>query len=266
MKRKTVVRVVYGAIALYVLACVVVASAYRPFLFPAPARASGTPPDFKLIEAKASDGVTARALRLTQADAELTIVFFHGNGELAEDSAGLARELASHGHSVVLAEYRGYGISRDAGPPSELGLYADAEAILGALGVPRDRIVLMGFSLGTGVAVEMATRGYGRALVLLAPYTSIPDVASHHVPFLPMRLLMRDKFDSRSKARGIALPVLVAHGDADEVVPFDMGETIAHLFPKGQFVAVPGGHHTDMFVRDEHLTQKLVDFLIAVTP
>lgn len=257
------------AAAVYASACGVVAAAYRPFLYPAPGRADPpAPADATALEAHASDGTTARALRFgpAPADAPLTIVFFHGNGELAEDNAGLARSLASRGWSVVLAEYRGYGMSRASGPPSERGLYEDAEAILGGTGAPNDHVVLMGFSLGTGVALEMAARGHGRALVLLAPYTSIPAVAARHVPIFPMPLLLRDKFDSASKAARIELPALVAQGNRDEVVPFDMGETIAHALPHGRFVTVSGAHHTDMFETDEHLMQKIVDFLIEVTP
>jgi hypothetical protein len=143
-------------------------------------------------------------------------------------------------------------------------LYADAEAIVAEAG--GDRPVLMGFSLGTGVATEMAARGHGRALILLAPYTSIPEVGQRDVPFFPMKLLMRDKFDTRAKAPSIALPAFVAHGDADQVVPFDMGESVAHAFPRGRFVTVSGAHHTDMFARDDHLMQKIIDFVIDVAP
>lgn len=164
----------------------------------------------------------------------------------------------------MLAEYRGYGMARASGPPSERGIYEDAEAIVTEAG--GDRPVLVGFSLGTGVATEMAARGHGRALVLLAPYTSIPDVASRFASIFPMKLLIRDAFDTRSKAAAITLPVLVAHGDADEVVPFDMGETVAHAFPKGHFVAVSGGRHMDLFAKDDHLVQKIVDFVIDVAP
>ncbi len=251
-----------GGVA-YAVLCVFVATAYRAFLYPAPKREEAITSDAKKIEARTSDGKIARAFRIGDDHPEQTIVFFHGNGELASDGIDLAHALASHGWAVVLAEYRGYGSARDAGPPTENGLYADAEAILAEVG---GAPVLMGFSLGTGVATEMAARGHGRALILLAPYTSIPDVAQRHVPIFPMRLLMRDNFDTRSKAPAISIPVFVAHGDADEVVPFDMGETVAHAFPHGRFVAVSGAHHTDMFGKDDHLLEKIVDFIIDVSP
>jgi pimeloyl-ACP methyl ester carboxylesterase len=261
--KRRVTRLAVAAVTLYVIACVAATVVYRRFLYPAPVRESTMPADSKPLVTTATDNVPVGGLSW---DGDARVVFFHGNGELAEDNADLARELASHGYAVTLAEYRGYGISRAAGAPTERGLYADAEAVLRALATPRDKLVLMGFSLGTGVAVEMAARGYGRAIVLLAPYTSIPAVAQHWVPFLPMGLIMRDKFDTQSKASKIDLPVLVAHGDADEVVPFDMGETVAHTFPKGRLVTVPGAHHTDMFAKDEHLMQKIINFLIEVMP
>jgi len=250
----------------YAIGCGVVAFAYRAFLYPAP---HGPPPaiaDATLIETKTNDGVTARALRIGPADATTAIVFFHGNGEIAESGEALARQLASHGYQVVLAEYRGYGISRAEGSPNERGLYADAEAICAAVNVPNDHLVLMGFSLGTGVATEMAARGHGRALVLLAPYTSIPEVAQRDVPFFPMNALMRDKLDSLSKAPSIDIPAFVAHGDRDEVVPFDMGETVAHAFPHNHFVAVSGATHMTLFQRDDHLVDQIVDFVIGAIP
>ncbi len=152
------------------------------------------------------------------------------------------------------------------GSPNERGIYADAEAIVSSVKARNDHVVLMGFSLGTGVATEMAARGHGGALVLLAPYTSIPAVAQRHVPLFPMNALMRDKFDTLSKAPAISLPVFVAHGDRDEVVPFDMGETVAHGFPRGQFVAVSGATHMTLFERDDHLMDEIVDFVIASLP
>jgi pimeloyl-ACP methyl ester carboxylesterase len=259
--KKRVLRFVAVTIGVYVFACGVVALAYKPFLFPAPHRAPVMPAGATKIEAG-----TATALRFGPDDAETAIVFFHGNGELADDGADLARSLASHGWAVYLAEYRGYGMSAGAGGPSERAIYDDAEAIVSSLRVKNDHLVLMGFSLGTGVATEMAARGHGRALVLLAPYTTIPAVAQRHAPIFPMGLLMRDRFDTLSKAPQIALPAFVAHGDRDEVVPFDMGETVAHAFPHGRFVTVPGATHMTMFERDDKLVAKIVDFVIEVTP
>jgi uncharacterized protein len=263
---KKALRFVGVTALVYALACGTVALANRTFLFPAPHRAPTMAANATRVEAPTSDAVHAHALRFGPADATTSIVFFHGNGELADDGADLARALAAHDWEVVLAEYRGYGMSAAEGSPSERGLYADAEAIVSSVKARNDHLVLMGFSLGTGVATEMAARGHGRALVLLAPYTSIPAVAQRHVPIFPMGALMRDKFDTLSKAPAISLPVFVAHGDHDEIVPFDMGETVAHAFPRGQFVAVSGATHMTLFERDDHLMDEIVDFVIASLP
>ena len=111
--------------------------------------------------------------------------------------------------------------------------------------------MLFGESLGTGVAAEMAARGRGAALVLVTPYTSIPDIGEHltsRFPILPVRLLMREQFATLEKAPRIAVPALVLHGTDDEVVPFAMGQRVAAALPRGRLVSVPGGHHNDLFL------------------
>lgn len=224
----------------------------RRFLFPTQAvRAGASVPDFVEHRLVAKDGVAVRALELRSSVAAPVVVHFHNNRERAEQTAGVARELAARGLGVVLVEYRGYGGAGDASP-SEEGLYADAEAVLAMLsarGVGPSRIVLWGTSLGTGVAAEMARRGRGARLVLVTPYTSIPDLVAAFAPFLPTRLLVPDHFDTLSKASSIAIPTLVVHGDADEIVPFTMGERLAAAIPGAHLLRIPGGRHGDLFQR-----------------
>jgi pimeloyl-ACP methyl ester carboxylesterase len=139
----------------------------------------------------------------------------------------LGREFVRRGLGVVLCEYRGYGLSSGT-DFDEQGFYRDAEAVLDHLaqqGIGPDRVVLFGESLGTGVAAEMAARGRGAALVLVTPYTSIPDMGEHvtaRLPTLPVRLLMRERFATLDKAPPITVPALVLHGTDDEVVPYAM--------------------------------------------
>ncbi len=269
---RLLVRVGTLLVAFYILACAVSALTYRRLLYPAPIASPAMPPDATLVNATAADGAPVFAWRFGRAPAKVsdvsitTVAFFHGNGETIADNVELARALVARGISVLLVEYRGYGISKAAGRPTEDGLYADAAAALQALGAAPKDLVLMGFSLGTGVATEMVTRGYGRAMVLVAPYTSIPDVGAKHFPVLPVRYLVRDRFDTASKAAQVSAPVLVIQGDADEVVPFDMGEELAHTFPHGKLIAINGGHHTDLFARDDHLVDKIVSFVEVGTP
>lgn len=200
----------------------------------------------------ARDGVAVRALEIPGPPDARVLVYFHNNRETMVHGLGLGRELSRRGFRVVLPEYRGYGLSSGA-EPSEEGLYSDAEAVLDELRLRRigtKRIVLCGVSLGTGVAAEMARRGKGSALVLIAPYTSLPDVVNAVVPAFPARLLMPDRFDTLGKSQDIHVPTLILHGDADEIIPFWMGRSLAAAIVGARFVAVSGGHHGDLFLRE----------------
>jgi uncharacterized protein len=189
------------------------------------------------------------------------VAYFHGNGEDLADSIPMISVLRSLGVGVLAVEYPGYGIA--GGSPSEQGAYAAAESALGWLrtehGVGADRVILLGQSLGTGVASEMARRGLGARLVLISPFTSILDMGRRMLPFVPA-FLVRHRFDTQSKAAAIALPVLIIHGTEDEVVPFAMGERLARAFPRAQFVAIPGGRHNDL------LTVHAIEVREALSP
>ncbi len=237
-------------------------SVSRHVLFPASEVARlPTPSDVVTHTLEASDRVPVHAIELPAPPGARTVVHFHNNRETVEACLGYARALHARGLGVLLVEYRGYGASTCVEPddfaPSEEGLYLDAEAGLGMLaarGVGPERIVLSGTSLGTGVAAEMARRGRGSRLVLVTPYTSIPDIVTDAVPLVPAGVLMPDHFDTLSKAGEIQVPTLVVHGDADEIVPFWMGEALARALPNARFIDVPGGRHDDLFVRDgDHL-------------
>jgi pimeloyl-ACP methyl ester carboxylesterase len=241
---------------------------YRRFLYPAPGGETLLPlPDgATLWTLAAKDGVPVHALQLAPpaGKAVRTIVLFHGSGERMEWEADLGELLRSRGFAVVLAEFRGYGRSRGDAEPDEAGLYLDAEAIVDAVvaqGTPEASIVLWGTSLGTGVAAEMARRGRGAALILASPYTSIRAVGAHHVPILPMRLVIPDRYDTLGKAAAIHVPTLVVHGTQDEVIPFAMGEEVSRAIMGARLVAVPGAHHNDLYsVGGDALLRELVHF------
>ena len=174
------------------------------------------------------------------------LLYFHGNAEAAANNLPLAEALHVDGFGVFLAEYRGYGSF--AGSPSETGLYADADAAfarLQELGVPPERIVLVGRSLGSGIAVELATRHRVAAVVLVSAYTSIVDMARLVAgPLAP--LLVRDRFDSLSKIGRVSSPVLLIHGSRDDVVPVTMGRRLAAAKPDARWVEIPTATHNDV--------------------
>ena len=202
-----------------------------------------------LLTARAADGVSVNALDFASPTAARTIVHFHGNAETVDANAFLAREMKKRGFAMVLVEYRGYGRSRG-NSPNEEGLYLDAAAILDVLaarGIGPDRVVLWGQSLGTGVAAEMAARGRGARLALVAPFTSTVDMAARIVPFLPASMVMGDRYDTLSKAPGITVPTLVVHGDIDDVIPFEQGEKVSRTLPHGTFLKVQEGRHDNLY-------------------
>jgi uncharacterized protein len=235
----------------------------RAYLFPVTEVPSATTPgDFVRHSLVASDGVAVHAIELPAPAGARTVVHFHNNRETVERAADFARALRSRGLGVLLVEYRGYGASRGA-EPTEEGLYRDAEAaldMLAARGTGPDRVVLSGESLGTGVAAEMARRGRGARLVLVAPYTSIPDLVTDRVPGVPARFLLADRFETLAKAPAIHIPTLIIHGAADEVVPFAMGRRLAAAIAGARLMRVTGGHHGDLFARDG---ERLLDAIAA---
>jgi pimeloyl-ACP methyl ester carboxylesterase len=226
----------------------------RALIYPAPVnpiepRVRGA----KLERIAGPNGTSVYVLHAPARDGAPTIVHFHGN---AEDLAGqgmLMTSLVDAGVGVYAVEYPGYGLARGA-MLTEDSVYAAADAALAylhtVLGIPREKTVLQGQSLGTGIAAEMARRGHGARLVLISPYTSMVDMAAIAAPFLPTRWLVRDRYDTDRKAPDIVLPALVIHGSDDEVIPVAMGRRIARLLPRSELVVVPGGHHADLFEQE----------------
>jgi pimeloyl-ACP methyl ester carboxylesterase len=157
-----------------------------------------------------------------------TVVFFHGNGADRTDFAQTGARLHRLGWGVVLASYPGY--SGNPGTPSEESLMAAARGTLEALGHPPGGVLLWGHSLGSGVAARMASEGRARGLILEAPYTSAIDVAAASFRIFPVRLMMRDSYDTRSLVPSIQVPVLIIHADGDPLIPFAMGKELAGRF------------------------------------
>ena len=124
------------------------------------------------------------------------------------------------------------GFSGNSGKPTEKGLYNDAKSAiiwLKKLGLTEKDIVIYGESLGTGVATEIAQNSNFAGLVLETPFTSMIDAAKNFYPYIPVSLLLKDKYDNQNKIKNINIPVLVMHGEADQIVPFWMGKRIFEI-------------------------------------
>lgn len=220
-------------------------------------------PDSRLPPLRALDLPTATSVAFTTGDdlrlegwfvgpqaapTGQTVIVFNGNAGNRADRAPLAAALARAGHAVLLFDYRGYG--GNPGLPSESGLLRDAraalEAVLGRDDVDPDRVVYFGESIGTGVAVRLATERPPHALILRSPPTSLVDVGRHHYPMLPVAWLLRDRFASIDRITRVAAPLLVIAGTDDDVVPFDQSEALydAALEPKWM-ATIEGADHND---------------------
>lgn len=180
--------------------------------------------------------------------ADRTVVVFNGNAGNRSHRALLAALFAGHGYSTLLVDYRGYG--GNPGLPSERGLYRDGRAALRYLAGRGDvnpaRIVYFGESLGAGVAVALAAEHPPAAIILRSPASSLVSIGERHYPFLPVRLLLRDRYPSIDLIGKVTCPVLVIAGDADRIVPPDDSRLLfeAAREPK-QFVVIKGADHND---------------------
>ncbi|SRR5579871_401391 len=182
------------------------------------------------------------------APATATALVFHGNAGLGIDRGYLVPEAATRGLRLVIAEYPGYGAR--AGSPTEATLIDDACALYREVRrrFPDDRIILIGESLGSGVAVQVAAREKPSRLVLLVPFLSLAKTAARAYPFLPAQLLLKDRFDSARALRQYQGPVALLVAGRDEVVGADQGRALAEVARgRGEttVVEIEQGHHND---------------------
>jgi len=194
-----------------------------------------------------ADGARVIVWHIPPRDGRPVWLYFHGNGGALRYRVDRFRQLTAQGEGLVALSYRGYAGST--GRPSEAGLIADARAAydFAAKRYGAERIVLWGESLGSGVALALAAERPVARIVLEAPFVSAVDIAAGVYPFLPVRLLMKDQFRSDLRVAKVTAPVLVMHGDRDEVVPISSGQRLYKLItsPK-RFVRLAGGGHENL--------------------
>lgn len=235
----------------------------RRILFPVPRSAAEPSMPGGQLHRISGNGRTVHALHVPPRDGHPTFAHFHGNAETLSDQVFYATKLTDKGFGFFAVEYPGYGLSKGTSP-SEAALYEDADAALrylaSELSTPPNATVLSGRSLGTGVAVEMALRGFGARLLLIAPFTSVPDMARHIARFLPAKWIVRDQFDNHAKAAKLTLPVLIIHGSDDDVIPIAMARRLATGFPDARLYIAPGAHHNDLLDIDG---QRVFDAITA---
>jgi uncharacterized protein len=197
------------------------------------------------VRAVTSDGLSLRGWYAPATARPYTLLFFHGSGDGLAKAARMTTPFVRSGYGVLLAEFRGY--SGEPGTPSEQGLYQDGRAFVRALqslGVEPKQVVLFGYSVGTGVAVKLATEYPVAGLMLLAPFLSINKITQHEHPWLPVDLLVKDSYDNASRMPNVHCPVLIGHGTADKVVPVRQGKALFDLAnqPKALTLLDGDGH------------------------
>jgi fermentation-respiration switch protein FrsA (DUF1100 family) len=239
------------AIVLYGAAVLVMYVAQRRFIyFPDPARtspgAAGLPDVVERIIAT-PDGEKIIAWYGKAKPGEPTLLYFHGNGGALELRNERIRKYLDRGRGMFMMSYRGY--SGSTGSPSEAANVADAKLAYDALvkeGVHPADIILYGESLGTGIAIQVAAEKTVAGVILDSPYTSIAERAAELYPWLPVRLLLKDRYDSIRYIGDVHAPIFILHGEADDVVPVEMGRRLfeAANLPK-EIKTLPGAGHDD---------------------
>ncbi len=225
---------------------------YQPF----PGRSSPPPPglEFEDVFFESIDGTRLHGWYAPHPEARAQVIYAHGNaGDLTHRGTMIQQLRDRFRVGVFLFDYRGYGQS--GGSPSEAGLLMDGRAARDWLaqraGIAPNEVVLMGRSLGTGVVVDLAANDGAGGLILQAPFTSLPDIAARQFPWLPVRMLMRNRFDSLAKIGQYQGPLLIGHGERDELTPVAMAERLyeAANEPK-RLVIIAGAMHNDPFGGD----------------
>ncbi len=220
--------------------------------------------DFEEVWFKTEDGVRLHGWYVPAGNANHTLLFFHGNaGNISHrlDSLRLFHDLKLN---VFIFDYRGYGNS--GGRPSEQGTYRDAHAawryLTGERGLPGDRIILFGRSLGGAVAAWLARRTEPAALILESVFTSVKAMGRRLYPYLPVGLLTRIRYPALDHVRDLRIPLLVIHSPEDEIIPFEFGRQLfeAGAGPK-QFLAIRGGHNDGFLVSGTDYRHGLAAFI-----
>ena len=230
-------------------------------------------PEARELTVQTADGLNLLAWWVpTNSAIQPVVLYLHGNAGHIGNRAHRMVRLNSFGWGALLLEYRGYG--GNSGTPTEAGMIQDARAAYAALrdmGIPAERIVLYGESLGTGLAVRLATEMPVGAIILESPYTSIVAIGQQKFPYVPVAWLLRDRFDLIGRIGTIAAPVLVMTGGRDTIVAPTMGHAVFAAAPGPKtFWLAPDAGHNDLiaagafdevlaFVRQHVLTATVVD-------
>ncbi len=222
------------------------------------------------VELATEDGLTLTTWLVSPSGAgrDVAVLYLPGNGGNRAGRLEVAEALADRGYLVLLLEYRGYG--GNPADPDEEGLARDARAAARFLrdrGFPASRTIYVGESIGTGVAVRLATTDPPAGIVLRSPFTSLVDVVARWYPWLPVGEILHDRFDTLARLPQVSVPVMVLSGTADTIVPPDQSVTVADRAPSlYRHVIVDGAGHNDPLWFGPYLASQVDELAAAVVP
>lgn len=246
-------KIVLGLAVLYGLALAWVAVHQRKLMYH-PAERLYTPHQnetfpHESVELHTKDGLTLKAAYKAPENGKPVVIYFHGNTGIVADAMHKLIPLASAGYGVLMPEYRGF--DGNAGAPSEQGLIQDAEAALRFVRekTPDAPVVYYGMSMGTGVANALAEKFPPAALVQECGFTSMTAAAQNRYPLLPVKLLIKDTYDSEKRIASLTAPLLILHGEKDKTVPVSHAYEMLNAAKSDNktLKIYPDGHHIDLY-------------------
>lgn len=240
----------------------------RLAFFPAPGETT-TPQQFGIpyepLTIETADGERLRAWRITTTTARAQIVYFHGNGGNLSVWAPILAGIARRGYGVLAVDYRGYGVST--GHPTERGLYRDVDAVVNVVAASRNSpapLIYWGRSLGTTMAAYAGTQHQPDALILEAGFPDARSLIRSSPPLAFLSVFSTYRFPTAKFLQQVHVPVLVMHGDHDQVVPFELGRALfAQVTGPKRFVTIAGADHNDATPPDAHAYWTAIDDFIA---
>ncbi|NLF33001.1 MAG: alpha/beta hydrolase [Planctomycetes bacterium] len=266
--RRLTVSVLRIAIGAYVGLALLLTSCQSQFVY-MPSRTLTATPDeaglaYEEVRFTAADGVGLHAWYIPAERERGTVIVCHGNAGNISGRLTTAAIFQDLGLSVLLFDYRGYGLSE--GRPTEEGTYLDAAAAWRYLteqrGVDPATIVVFGRSLGSAIAAHQAAETPPAALIVESAFTSIVDVARQHYGFLPVGWLCRFDYGTEAAIARVRCPVLVIHSRDDEMIPFAMGERVFAAAPQPKrFLAIAGGHNSGFLMSHKAYVREMDAFL-----
>tara|TARA_B100002051_G_scaffold6015_1_gene5054 strand:+ start:341 stop:1135 length:795 start_codon:yes stop_codon:yes gene_type:complete len=194
-----------------------------------------------------------------------TLVFFHGNAGDLKNRIYKLNLIKDFDINFLIVAYRGF--SGNKGKPTEEGLYEDAKYTLEWLGkqkISDDKIIIYGESLGTAISVEIAQNKKFAGIILESPFTSMVDAGKHYYFYLPVSLLLKDRYETLDKLKNIKIPILVMHGKKDKIVPFAMGKKVYENANAPKFSYFPD-NDDHMMDYNEDLLKTLNDFFKTIS-